>query len=167
MAIEVDISKRIARASVDVMAAIADIDAWPSWLIASGIVTVLRAPAAAGAAPTVGERLTIEQRAAGRAGTFDVQVTAVEPGTRLALEGKDGDGVKIAIDARVAPAEAAPAGDDPAGDDPAATDLEWSFRIDLPFRYRIFEGMAAPQVRHAAALDIEALRLRLESTPKD
>jgi uncharacterized protein YndB with AHSA1/START domain len=162
MAIEVDISKRIARAPVDVMAAIADIDAWPSWLIASGIVTVLRAPAAAGAAPTVGERLTIEQRAAGRAGTFDVQVTAVEPGTRLALEGKDGDGVKIAIDARVARA-----GDDPAGDDLSATDLEWSFRIDLPFRYRIFEGMAAPQVRHAAALDIEALRLRLESTPKD
>lgn len=157
MAIEIDITKRIARTPADVIAAIADIDGWPRWLIASGIVTVLRAPAAAGAAPTVGERMSIEQRAAGRAGTFDVTVTAAEPGTRLALEGRDGDGVRIAIDARVAPA----------GDDPAATDLDWSFRIDLPFRYRIFEGMAAPQVRHAAALDIEALRLRLESTPGD
>lgn len=158
MAIDVEIDRRIARAPADVIAAIADIDAWPQWLIASGIVTVVRAPAAAGAAPTVGERMTIEQRAAGRAGTFEVTVTAVEPGTRLALEGTDGDGVKIAIDA-----VATPAADDPA----AATDLRWSFRIELPFRYRIFEGMAAPQVRHAAALDIEALRLRLESTPRD
>jgi uncharacterized protein YndB with AHSA1/START domain len=166
MAIEVEIDRRIARAPADVIAAIADIDAWPQWLIASGIVTVLRAPAAAGAAPTVGERLTIDQRAAGRAGTFEVTVTAVEPATRLALEGKDGDGVKIAIDA-----VATPAADDPAtpAAEPAtaATDLRWSFRIELPFRYRIFEGMAAPQVRHAAALDIEALRLRLESTPGD
>jgi len=165
MAIDVEIDRRIARAPADVIAAIADIDAWPQWLIASGIVTVLRAPAAAGAAPTVGERMTIEQRAAGRAGTFEVTVTAVEPGTRLALEGKDGDGVKIAIDAVATPAAADPAA---AADDPAAaTDLRWSFRIELPFRYRIFEGMAAPQVRHAAALDIEALRLRLESTPRD
>jgi uncharacterized protein YndB with AHSA1/START domain len=162
VAIEIEITKRIDRPAADVMATIADLEAWPQWLIASGIVAVHRAPAAAGAAPTVRERLTIEQRAAGRAGTFDVQVTAVEPGRRLALEGKDGDGVKIAIDARVARA-----GDDPAGDDSSATDLEWSFRIDLPFRFRIFEGMAAPQVRQAAALDLEALRLRLESTPRD
>ncbi len=155
MAIEVVIDRRIARPAAEVIAAIADIDAWPQWLIASGIVAVHRQ--AAGAAPTVGERMTIDQRAAGRAGTFEVAVTAAEPGTRLALEGKDGDGVKIAIDAVAAPSP----------DDAAASDLHWSFRIDLPFRYRIFEGMAAPQVRHAAALDIEALRLRLESTPGD
>jgi uncharacterized protein YndB with AHSA1/START domain len=157
MAIEVDIDRRIARPAADVMAAIADIETWPQWLIASGIVAIHRAPEAAGAPPTAGERMTIDQRAAGRAGTFAVTVMAVEPGRRLALEGKDGEGVRIAIDAVVATA----------ADDPTATDLHWSFRIDLPFRFRIFEGMAAPQVRHAAALDIEALRLRLESTASD
>lgn len=154
MAIDVDIETRFRRSPADVAAFIADIDGWPGWLVASGIVAVHRAEGAAGRAPVIGERMTIDQRAAGRAGTFEVEVTAVEPGTRLALSGRDGDGVRIAIDAVVSPAE----------DDAAAADLHWSFRIDLPFRYRVFEGIAAPQVRRAAALDLEALRQRLEST---
>lgn len=168
MAIEIDITQRIARPPADVVAFVADIDGWPRWLIASGIVAVHRSPDVAGTEPLVGERMTIEQRAAGRAGTFEVTVTAVESGRRLALSGKDGDGVKIAIDAVVAPAAGAGVGTDGAATERApATDLTWSFRIDLPFRYRVFEGMAAPQVRRAAALDLEALRLRLESTPTD
>jgi uncharacterized protein YndB with AHSA1/START domain len=157
MAIEIDIRKRIARPAAEVMAAIADMETWPRWLIASGIVAVHRAPAAAAGPPVPGERLIIEQRAAGRAGTFEVTVTAVDPRGRLTLAGRDAEGVKIAIDALVSTAP----------DDPSATDLDWSFRIDLPFRYRIFEGLAAPQARHAAELDMEALRLRLESTPRD
>jgi len=36
-------------------------------------------------------------------------------------------------------------------------------RIGLPLRFRMFEGLAAPQVRRAAALDLEALKQRLES----
>lgn len=154
MAIEVEIAAHIERAIDDVFGAVADIDTWPRWLIASGIVAIHRAQGAAGTPPTVGEAMTIEQRAAGRAGTFAVTVTAVESGRRLALDGRDGDGVKIAIDARLTPALTGQSG----------TDLRWSFRIDLPFRYRVFESMAAPQVRRAAALDIEALRQRLEST---
>lgn len=175
MAIEIEHTQRVARPSADVFAFVADLDGWPIWLIASGIVAIHREGSRAGTMPTAGERMTIEQRAAGRAGTFDVTVTAVEPGVRLALEGKDGDGVRIAIDAVVAAAPAAPATpsapvgpvEPAAPTERAASDLHWSFRIDLPFRYRIFEGMAEPQVRRAAMLDLEALRLRLESSAPD
>lgn len=157
MAIEIEHTQRIARPPAEVFAFVADLDGWPKWLIASGIVAVAREATLTGSIPTAGERMTIEQRAAGRAGTFDVAVTTVEPGIRLALEGKDGDGVRIAIEAVVSPTA------DGGTDASVTTDLRWSFRIDLPFRYRVFEGMAEPQVRRAALLDLEALRLRLES----
>ena len=81
----------------------------------------------------------------GAPGTFEAQVTALQAPTRLALHGRDGDGVTIDIDA-----ELAPAGD--------GTRLRWSIRIGLPLRYRMFESMARPQVERAAALDIEALQ---------
>ena len=161
MAIEIEHTQRIGRPPAEVFAFVADLDGWPRWLIASGIVAVQREAPLVGTMPTAGERMTIEQRAAGRAGTFDVTVTTVEPGIRLALDGKDGDGVRIAIEAVVAPVP------DGGPDASASTDLRWSFRIDLPFRYRIFEGMAEPQVRRAAMLDLEALRLRLESSAPD
>jgi len=151
MAIAVTIETTIARPPAEVFARIADIDAWPSWLIASGIVHVDRASDG----PLVeGERLTVEQRAAGRAGTFEATVTALQPPTRLALNGRDGDGVTIDIDAALASE----------GD---GTRLRWSIRIGLPLRYRMFESMARPQVERAAALDIEAFKRRLESTPAD
>ena len=151
MAIAVTIETTIARPPAEVFARISDIDAWPSWLIASGIVRVDRT---SGGALTEGERLRIKQRAAGRAGTFEATVTALQPPARFALNGRDGDGVSIDIDAAVAPE----------GD---GTRLRWSIRIGLPLRYRMFESMARPQVERAAALDIEALRRRLESTPAD
>ena len=150
MAIAVTIETSIARPPAEVFARIADIDAWPSWLIASGIVRVARSSEG----PLVeGERLTVDQRAAGRAGTFEATITALQP-TRLALNGRDGDGVTIDIDAELAPAE-------------GGTNLRWSIRIGLPLRYRMFESMARPQVQRAAALDIEAFKRRLESTPAD
>lgn len=149
MAIEVVIETRIGRPVAAVFAHIADIDRWPEWLIASGIVRIERPTSAA--AVVVGERLAVEQRAAGRAGTFAATVTDLDAPSRIALTGKDGDGVSIDIEARLSPA------------DVVATDLRWSIRIGLPFRYRVFESMAAPQVRRAAALDIEALKRRLES----
>lgn len=153
MAIEVVIETRIGRPVADVFAHIADIDRWPEWLIASGIVRVARSSPAAPLA--VGEHLTVEQRAAGRAGTFAATVTTFDAPSRVALTGKDGDGVSIDIGAELASA------------DGIATDLRWSIRIGLPFRYRIFESMAAPQVQRAAALDIEALKRRLESVASD
>ena len=147
MSIDVAIETTIAREPDVVYARIADIESWPAWLIASGIVSVTRT--ATGPVET-GERLTVEQRAAGRAGTFDAVIREAAPPTRLALEGRDRDGVSIAIDASMAAAG-------------AGTDLRWSIRIGLPFRYRVFESMARPEIQRAAALDIERLRRDLES----
>lgn len=151
MAIAVTVETTVARLPTEVFAHVADIDSWPSWLIASGIIRVERA---ADGPLTEGEHLKVEQRAAGRAGTFAAQVTALEPPTRLALHGRDGDGVSIDIDAAIAPAD-------------DGTSLRWSIRIGLPLRYRMFESMARPQVERAAALDVEALKRRLESTAGD
>ena len=151
MAIAVTIDATVARPVAEVFAKIADIERWPSWLIASGIVGVKRStdgPLAEG------EQLTVEQNAAGRSGTFAARVTALQPPERLALQGRDGDGVTIDIDAALAPA----------GD---GTSLRWSIRIGLPLRYRMFESMTRPQVERAAALDIEALTRRLESPATD
>jgi uncharacterized protein YndB with AHSA1/START domain len=147
MSIDVVIETAIARPSDDVYARIADVAAWPTWLIASGIVSVTRTTSGP-VGP--GERLTVEQRAAGRAGTFDAVIREAAPPARFALEGRDRDGVSIAIDASI---ETAGAG----------TTLRWSIRIGLPFRYRIFESMARPEIERAAALDIERLRRDLES----
>lgn len=151
MAIAVTIETTIARPPAEVFAHIADIEAWPTWLIASGIVRIERSTAGPIAE---GEHLTVDQRAAGRAGTFEATVTAFQPPTHLALHGRDGDGVTIDIDAALAPV----------GD---GTSLRWSIRIGLPLRYRMFESMARPQVERAAALDVEAFKRRLESTPAD
>ena len=151
MAIEVVIDTAITRPPEDVFARIADVDRWPSWLIASGIVSVARS--STGPVAT-GERLTVSQRAAGRSGVFEAVVRDATPPSRLVVEGRDGDGVTIAIDATVAPAS-------------GGSSLRWSISIGLPFRYRFFESMAKPQVQRAAALDVEALRIALEARPRD
>jgi len=151
MAIAVTIETTVARPPAEVYAEIAAIDRWPTWLIASGIVRVDRSSDG----PVVeGEHLKVEQRAAGRSGTFAAQVTALQPPSRLALNGRDGDGVTIDIDAALAPVA-------------DGSCLRWSIRIGLPLRYRMFESMARPQVERAAALDIEALTRRLESSAAD
>ena len=151
MAIAVTIETSIARPPSEVFARIADIDAWPSWLVASGIVRVARS---SDGVLAQGEHLTVDQRAAGRAGTFAATVAALQAPSRLAVTGRDGDGVTIDIDAELAPAD-------------GGTNLRWAIRIGLPMRYRMFESMARPQVERAAALDIEAFKRRLESTPVD
>jgi uncharacterized protein YndB with AHSA1/START domain len=147
MSIDVVIEATIARPPDDVFARIADVESWPAWLIASGILAVTRT---ATGPIEPGERLAVEQRAAGRAGTFDAVILEATPPSRLALEGRDRDGVSIGIDASMAAAR-------------EATALRWSIRIGLPFRYRVFESMARPEVERAAALDIERLRRDLES----
>jgi uncharacterized protein YndB with AHSA1/START domain len=147
MTIDVVIEMPISRPPEEVFARVADVASWPAWLIASGILSVTRT--ATGPVER-GERLTVEQRAAGRAGTFDAEIRAASPPSRLALAGRDRDGVSIEIDASMTAAE-------------PGTALRWSVRIGLPFRYRIFESMARPEVERAAALDIERLRRDLES----
>jgi uncharacterized protein YndB with AHSA1/START domain len=155
MAIDVAIDSTIERTPDDVFATVADLDAWPTWLIASGIRSVQRERAGE---PSVGERLVVQQDAAGRASTFDAQVTGFEPGRHIALRGRDRDGVTIDMDAAVAPTP---------GSDGRSTELQWSIRIGLPLKYRFFESMARPQVERAALLDVESLRLRLETPAED
>src|SRR5688572_20354486 len=125
MSIDVAIETTIARPPAVVYARIADVERWPTWLVASGIQSVARTAAGPIAS---GEQLMVEQRAAGRAGTFEAVIRQLTAPTRLTLEGRDGDGVSIAIDATLAAAE-------------QGTSLRWSIRIGLPFRYRIFESM--------------------------
>lgn len=147
MTIEVDVETTIARPPTAVFAALVDVERYPAWLIASGIVRVERldtGPLKAGSG------LRISQTVAGRSTVLDGRVTVLEPGAAFGLRGKDKDGVSVEIDGVLAV-------------DDLATRLRWSLRVGLPLRYRMFESMVAPQARRAAALDLEAFRRRLET----
>ena len=147
MTIAAEIETRIGRPPADVFAALTDVERYPEWLIASGIVRVERldpGPLKAGS------RLRIAQTVAGRSTTLDGLVTVFAPGAAFGVRGRDKDGVSVEIDAVLAA-------------DDLATRLRWSARIGLPLRFRMFESMVAPQARRAAALDLEALKRRLES----
>ena len=147
MTITAEIETRIGRPPADVFAALTDVERYPEWLIASGIVRVERldpGPLAAGS------RLRIAQTVAGRSTTLDGIVGVFAPGAAFGVRGRDKDGVSVEIDAVLVA-------------DDQATRLRWSARIGLPLRYRMFESMVAPQARRAAALDLEAFKRRLES----
>ena len=147
MTISVEIETRIGRPPPDVFAALTDVERYPEWLIASGIVRVERldpGPLAAGS------RLRIAQTVAGRSTVLDGSVTVLAPGAAFGVRGRDPDGVSVEIDAVMAA-------------DDLATRLRWAVRIGLPLRYRMFESMVAPGARRAAALDLEALKRRLEA----
>lgn len=147
MTVAVEIETRIGRPAAAVLEALAAVERYPEWLIASGIVKVERldpGPLASGS------RLRISQTVAGRSTVLDGRITTLLPAEAFGLRGKDKDGVSIEIDAHLTP-------------DATATRLRWSVRIGLPLRYRMFESMIAPQARRAAALDLEALKRRLES----
>jgi len=147
MTISVAIETRIDRPPADVFDALTDVESYPSWLIASGIVRVERldpGPVSAGS------RVRIHQTVSGRSTVLDGTVTEAAPLRAFGLRGKDKDGVTIEIDAALAP-------------DGPATRLRWSLRLKLPLRYRMFESMVTPQARRAAALDLEAFKRRLES----
>lgn len=148
MTIAAEIENRIARSPEDVYAALAAVERFPGWLIASGItdVTLLDVDPLA-----VGSRLRVAQSVGGRSTVLEGTITQAEPGRTFGLEVRDGDGVSVEIDATLAP-------------DGDATILRWSLRIGLPLRFRMFESMVAPQVRRAATLDLEALKRRLESS---
>ena len=149
MTIAVEVETRIERPIADVFAALVDIERYPEWLIASGIVGVERLDAGPLRA---GSRLRIRQTVAGRSTTLDGVVTVLAPGAAFGLRGRDKDGITVEIEAVVAT-------------DDLATRLRWTARVGLPLRYRMFESMVAPQARRAAALDLEALRRRLEAPP--
>lgn len=147
MAIRVDVETRIERPVADVFAALVDVERYPEWLIASGIVGIERLDSEPLRA---GSKLRIRQTVAGRSTVLEGGVTVLAPGAAFGIRGRDKDGITIEIDAVVAA-------------DDLATRLRWSARIGLPLRYRMFESMVAPQARKAAALDLEAFRRRLGS----
>ncbi len=151
MTISVEIETTIARPPTDVFTALTDVERWPAWLIASGITGVERLDAGPIAA---GSRLRISQTVAGRSTLLDGAVTVLATDAAFGLRGRDVDGVTIEIDAVLVA--------DGLAEDGPRTRLRWSVRVGLPLRYRMFESMVAPQARRAAALDLEALRFRLE-----
>jgi uncharacterized protein YndB with AHSA1/START domain len=147
MTVKVDIETRIARPPAVVFDALIDVEHYPQWLIASGIVRVERLDPGPLA---VGSRLRISQTVAGRSTVLDGSVTVLTPGAAFGLRAKDKDGVTIEIDATLTP-------------DSEVTRLHWSLQLKLPLRFRVFESMVSPQAQRAAALDLEALKRRLES----
>jgi uncharacterized protein YndB with AHSA1/START domain len=147
MTITAELETRIGRSTAAVFAELAALERYPQWLIATGVVGVELLDAGP-LAP--GSKLRIDQRVAGRATTLDGKVTVLEPNQRLALQARDREGIKVGIDAVLTP-------------DGPSTVLRWALRVDLPLRYRMFEGMVKPQARRAAGLDLEAFKRRLES----
>ena len=148
MTVSVDLETVIERLPADVFAALLDVEHYPDWLIASGIVRVERLDPGP---LSVGSRLRISQTVAGRSTVLDGSVTELASDARFGLRGKDKDGVSIEIDAALGPQG-------------SATRLRWSLGLKLPLRFRMFESMVAPQAKRAAALDLEAFKRRLEST---
>ncbi len=155
MTIAVEIETQIARAPADVFAALVDVERYPEWLIASGIVGVERLDPGPLA---VGSRLRISASVAGQSALFEGALTALEPGSKIALAGRDPQGVTIELDADLRDGEGDGAG--------LTTGLRWSLRMGLPLRYKVFESMVAAQAKRAAALDLEALKRRLESVAR-
>lgn len=147
MTISLELEVPIGRPVAEVFAHLTDLEHWPEWLIASGIVRV----EVLGPGPlAAGSGLRIDQRVAGRAASLDGRVTALDAPSRFAVTGRDKDGITVEIDATLVP-------------DGPTTRLVWTLKVGLPLRYRVLESMATPQVRRAAGLDLEAFRQRLES----
>ena len=151
MTIAVQMETSIARPAAEVYAHLIDIERFPEWLIASGIVGVERLD---DDPPGPGSSVRISQRVAGRSTVLDGSITRLEPDRALGLHGRDPDGITIDIEATLLP-------------DTAGCRLRWSLELGLPLRFRMFESMVAPQVRRAVALDLEAFRRRVEDGSPD
>ena len=151
MTIAVETEARVQRPPGDVFAALVDVERYPAWLVASGIVRVERLDPGPIA---VGSRLRIGQTVAGRSTVLEGTVTELAPDAGFSLKARDPEGVSIEIRAVLVPE----------GD---ATRLRWSLRIGLPLRFRMFESMVTPQARRAAGLDLEAFKRRMESIALD
>jgi uncharacterized protein YndB with AHSA1/START domain len=146
MAIAAVFDLELPRRADDVFAALADLESYPGWLVSSGVVSAATVDPPIGA----GTKIRIQQQVAGRTATLDGRVTAFESPRHFAIQARDADGITVAIDALISP-------------DGATCGLRWSLRIALPMRFRFFESMVAPQVREAAAADLERLRRRLSA----
>ena len=152
MAIAVVLETRIGRPIDEVFRHLVDLDRWPEWLVATGIRRMERGQT--GPRSQASRCASSRPRRAGP-GPSRLGSRRVDPPTHLSLSGKDADGVSIDISAQLVPV------------DDLVTILRWEVRIGLPFRFRIFESMARPQVERAVALDVDAFKRRLESVAGD
>jgi uncharacterized protein YndB with AHSA1/START domain len=150
VSIEARFETAIGRTAEDVFGQLSAVEQFPEWLVASGVVRVERLDPGP---LKQGTRLRIEQKIAGRATTLEGRVTAFEPAKRFGLSGKDRDGISVELEAQLA-AEG------------ATCRLRWSVRLGLPLRFRLFESMAAPEVRRAAEADLQRLKQRLEAVAR-
>lgn len=146
MTIEAQAEVQIARPIDGVWAELSAVERFPEWLRESGVTRVERPPQVPLGA---GTPLQIDQRLAGRAATLEGAITAWEPPQRLAFRARHPDGITIEAEVSLAP-------------DGPTTWVRWRLRVSLPLRLRLFEGMAAPEVRRAAAEDLFGLKRRLE-----
>ena len=147
MTVSVEIETVIERPLADVFAALIDVESYPEWLIASGIVRVERLDTGPLAA---GSRLRISQTVAGRSTVLDGSVTELTPAARFGLAARTRTGSRSRSTPRLA--RRGP-----------ARGCAGHSRLKLPLRFRMFESMVKPQAKRAAALDLEALKRRLES----
>jgi len=111
--ITAQLETRIGRSPSAVFAELTALERYPQWLIATGVTGVElldQGPLAPGT------RVRIAQAVAGRATTLEGQVTALEPDRRLAIQGRDREGIKVGIDASVAA-------------DGPSTLLRWTLRV--------------------------------------
>ncbi len=146
MTIKAEAEVQIARGPEAVWGELTAVDRFPEWLRESGIVRVERldeGPLGAGS------RLRIEQRLAGRTSILEGTVTTWQPPVHFAFAARHPDGITIEVDAALAP-------------DGPTTWVRWRIHVSLPLRLRLFESMATPDVRRAAAEDLFGLKRRLE-----
>ena len=146
MTIKAEIEIAIARPAEAVWGQLMALERFPEWLTASGVTRVEREPVPLGA----GTRLRIEQRIAGRSAVLEGIVTVWDPPRRLAFRATHPDGITVDANAVVVP-------------EGTASKLRWSLQVGLPLRLRLFESMAAPEVRRAVATDLMGLKRRLEA----
>jgi uncharacterized protein YndB with AHSA1/START domain len=145
--VEAELESTIARTADAVFSELEAVERYPEWLSASGVHAVQRLDEGQ---LHEGTRLRIEQRISGQAATLDGRVTSLRRDEHLAIRAEDPRGIAVELEANLTP-------------DGATTQLRWSIRLSLPLRYRLFEGMVQPELRRAAAADLENLRRRLEA----
>lgn len=144
--ITVDYELRIGRIPDDVFRHVADVERYPDWQRATGVVAVERGdnePLGAGS------RFRMERLVRGNRGMVECEVTAFEPGRRFGFRGHDSAGFDIDAETRLT-AEG------------ARTKLAWRFAMTTPGLLSLGGGMLRREIRSAAERDFGALKRMLE-----
>ncbi|HEY7524398.1 MAG TPA: SRPBCC family protein [Candidatus Limnocylindrales bacterium] len=144
--IEVAWSVGIGRLPEDVFRHVADIERYPDWQRATGIVGVRRTD---DGPLGPGSRFVIERLVRGNRGSVDCVVTAVDPGRRFAFRGRDSSGFDVETEIDLAPAG-------------MGSRLDWRFRMTTPGLLSLAGGMLRREVLAAAESDFTSLKRMLE-----